>query len=413
MSNLKNISKLFSANVVAQALGVMVYPLLTRLYQPEDFGVMNLFLTVGSILTLVAVLDLHNALPLPEESKGALSLFKAGLYSLVVVVIGVVISIPFIGFFSVELVNVWWMMPIYVAVVGMWQLVSFYMNRDKQFGKIASYQVLQSSSNSLLKIVFGYLSPSGFYLVVASLLGQMIAFISVSTKKLRNIFVELKAITSTDIHFYLDKYRQFPLYAFPKNLLVQLSNGLPVMILSSAFDMKEIGYFSSALTIGFLPIQMIANSIYQVLLQTVSEKVNRKEKISGYIMKFIKYSCVGLVPAFIVLYFCLPLVTEWMFGDGWGRTGEVLRLLLPWCFATYMLSSLVFIPEVLIKLKGNLIIEIINISVRVLVIEIAIYFNNFMLAMLLIGVFTFIIRTAQLIWFVSLSKAYDDSLVVR
>lgn len=412
MSNIRNISKLFSANVIAQALGILVYPLLTRLYQPEDLGVMNLFLTIGSILTLVAVLDLHNALPLPEDNKGALSLFKCGCYSLVFVVLVIILFIPFIGFFSSKLIEVWWMMPIYVSVVGMWQLVSFYMNRDKQFGKIASYQVLQSSSNSLLKIIFGYLNPSGFYLVFASLLGQVIAFFSVSSKKLRDIFRELAFIHVSDIRFYVLKYKEFPLYAFPKNLLVQLSNGIPVMLLSLSFDMKEIGYFSLAVTIGFLPIQMIANSIYQVLLQDVSEKVNRKESIGGYIMKFIKISCVGLIPIFVILFFCLPIVTEWMFGEGWGRTGEVLRLLLPWCFATYMLSSLVFIPEVLIKLKGNLAIEIINILVRLLVILVAMYLDNFLLAMFLIGVSTFIIRMAQLAWFIGLVKNYDESLKV-
>ena len=38
----KNSAKLLSANVIAQAIGLLVYPILTRLYLPADFGLFNL-----------------------------------------------------------------------------------------------------------------------------------------------------------------------------------------------------------------------------------------------------------------------------------------------------------------------------------------------------------------------------------
>ena len=45
----RNFAKLLSANVVAQAIGLLVYPVLTRLYAPDDFGLLNLFLSIGGI----------------------------------------------------------------------------------------------------------------------------------------------------------------------------------------------------------------------------------------------------------------------------------------------------------------------------------------------------------------------------
>ena len=37
-SGVRNFTKLLSANVVAQVIGLVVYPILTRMYAPEDLG---------------------------------------------------------------------------------------------------------------------------------------------------------------------------------------------------------------------------------------------------------------------------------------------------------------------------------------------------------------------------------------
>ena len=45
----RNSARLLSANVIAQAVGLLVYPILTRMYAPEDFGLLNLFMSIGGI----------------------------------------------------------------------------------------------------------------------------------------------------------------------------------------------------------------------------------------------------------------------------------------------------------------------------------------------------------------------------
>ena len=48
----QNVGKLLSANVVAQVIGLVVYPILSRMYAPEDFGLLNLFLSIGNVLVV-------------------------------------------------------------------------------------------------------------------------------------------------------------------------------------------------------------------------------------------------------------------------------------------------------------------------------------------------------------------------
>ena len=72
-SGVRNFTKLLSANVVAQVIGLVVYPILTRIYAPEDFGLLNLFLSIGGILVILSTAEYYNAIVLPEKKEDGLS----------------------------------------------------------------------------------------------------------------------------------------------------------------------------------------------------------------------------------------------------------------------------------------------------------------------------------------------------
>ena len=66
---IRNFAKLLSANVVAQAIGLLVYPILTRLYAPDDFGLLNLFLSIGGVLVILATAEYQYAIVLTKRMR--------------------------------------------------------------------------------------------------------------------------------------------------------------------------------------------------------------------------------------------------------------------------------------------------------------------------------------------------------
>ena len=74
----KNTSKLLTANVIAQVVGLAIYPILTRLYSPEDFGTLNMFLTIGGIAALFATAEYQNSIMLPKSEKSGVACFHVG-----------------------------------------------------------------------------------------------------------------------------------------------------------------------------------------------------------------------------------------------------------------------------------------------------------------------------------------------
>ena len=128
-SGVRNFAKLLSANVVAQVIGLVVYPILTRLYAPEDFGLLNLFLSIGGVLVVVSTAEYYNAIVLPEEEKDATSLTYVSLLILIITTLLTAITVIFsqpisLLFKSPDLARYYWIMPLYVFVMGAWNILN-------------------------------------------------------------------------------------------------------------------------------------------------------------------------------------------------------------------------------------------------------------------------------------------------
>ena len=83
-SGARNFAKLLSANVVAQVIGLIVYPILTRIYSPEDFGLLNLFLSIGNVLVVISLADYYYAIVLPKNERDAVALTHTSLFLLLI-----------------------------------------------------------------------------------------------------------------------------------------------------------------------------------------------------------------------------------------------------------------------------------------------------------------------------------------
>ena len=91
----RNVGKLLSANVIAQAIGILIYPLLTRMYSPEDFGLLNLFSSIGGVLIILSTLEWYNAIVLPKREEEARAIVHLSLLSLAAFTALLILTIPF------------------------------------------------------------------------------------------------------------------------------------------------------------------------------------------------------------------------------------------------------------------------------------------------------------------------------
>ncbi len=67
----KRVSLLIGATAVAQLILILSMPLLTRLYTPEDFGLLAIYSSILAVISVVASLCYESAIPLPKNDETA------------------------------------------------------------------------------------------------------------------------------------------------------------------------------------------------------------------------------------------------------------------------------------------------------------------------------------------------------
>lgn len=410
----KNFSILLSANILAQVIGLLVYPILSRQYSPEDFGLLNLFLSINSILVIFSTGEYQYAILLPKDEKRSISCFHVGLFIALAITAFCLICLPFSNsianiFKSSELAKYLWLMPFLVFFSGLWTLVNYWFTRHKRFTNISIYQISQSLISAGGKIGFGFLGISGGMIYSCVIAPFFAFFISISNGT-KTLIHKLFHIDKNDIKIAAHEYNKFPYFSLPRAIVNVVSGNLPSLLLTPFFGLTTLGFFGMASTLAFRPITMIGNSLYQIYFQHIAERVQNKQTIKLFITNYIKKISLISVPCFILLYFVMPSLVSWFLGNGWQETAQIIRILLPWLLLNLISTPLCFIPDIFQQQRTGMIIECIYCALRIIVLVIGICMNNFMIAILGFSAAGVIINTYQLCWYMCTINHYEKEI---
>lgn len=407
---------LLSTSTLAQIISFAVYPLLTRLYTPEDFGVVNVLLSVAGLLAIVSTGRYEPALVLEQDDKSAKSLFQLiVLFNLILFAVGQLVftlfARPIASLFHTTGNMERWLplIPLMVLLTGLWQCLNNFCVRQKRFNVIGEYNMVKSSSNAGLKLAFGYAGMLRSGLVVSTIIAYFSA-LSLSLVRMRDQLKGLFAIDKPKMKEMAVKYANFPKFELPNALSNMLAGNLPMLLLPFFFGMNEIGMFSLALTLGFCPVGLFTGSMDQVLYRSMVEKYHAQESLMPTVSKFCRHTFLGLLPFFVVFFF----IAEWfftvLFGAQWAQAGVYFKIMLPWLFMVTLTASLTSIPKIFFKQRTAMLIEFTYIFFRVAALFVGIWRKDFTLAVICFSVVSAIMVTVQLIWYFSLIRRHEKCL---
>ncbi len=414
-ANVRNVGKLLSANVVAQVIGLIVYPILTRMYAPEDFGLMNLFVSIGNVLVVLSLVDYYYAIVLPKQDRHAVALVHVSSLALLITVALVALSVTLAGpisalFKSPELERYYWIMPIYVLTMGTWNILNYWYIRQKQFGQISQYLMSQSALSAGGKIGMGYAGVLQGGMIYAVVVAPLLSLVTSIVRNFRGCLQPLLHISKSDIVEQSKQYRNFPCFVLPRSFLNVLAGQLPILLLTPFFGAKYVGLLSMALLLGYTPIGTITRAIYQVLYQYTTERVHAAQRIGDVFWRFIGWSSVIILPVFGGLFFVLPDITSWLLGEEWRVVGTYIRWMLPWLYLSLLTGSTCYLSDVFMKQRIGLFFEILLAVCRVSGLCIGIAAKDFTTAIAAYSISTAIAVLAQLVWIASLVRKYDRDI---
>jgi len=362
----KNILIIAGGTAFAQVLGIIFSPIITRIYPPEQYGVLTAYTAVLGLLVISASLDYQKAIPIAEDDNKAINLLVLSLISLFSVVVFVTSLLYLWGDFflsvldSEVLSSFKYLIPIGVLFAGLYNIVLQWGFRTRNYKVITRTKVSQSVTSNLIKIGLGLLNIGPIGLIIGTITGQSagITSLSVPLLKKRSSFV---SVNLKSLKYVLKRYKKFPLYSAPSNYVYTASNNLPVILLVSLFDSTITGFFGLAKSITYLPISLIGNSISQVFYSESANlgKENPKEikRLAISLMK--KIAIIAVIPLLVLLFFG-PILFSFVFGKEWYEAGIYARLLSIMVYFHFIATPIGRVLEIFERQREGLALNIVR-----------------------------------------------------
>lgn len=413
--SIRNVGKLLSANVIAQVIGILIYPILTRMYAPEDFALLNLFTSIVGVLVIVATAEYQYAIVLPKEDGEARAIVHACLLSVVAFVLLISLSIPFAKpiaqiFNAPDLAHYWWLMPLTVLGLSIWNILNYWYIRRKAFTRISGYQITQSIFSASLKISFGVLERLKGGLIIASSLAPLLSLmISVGLAWKKHIR-ELFAFDWKQIQAVTREYANFPKFSLPRALVNSVSVALPIWLLTPTFGLEPVGQLSLAMMATVLPFTLFARACNQVLFQRASVAVQQRNSLRPLLRPFILWTSAAMLIGMTAVYYFLPQLVNIIFGAQWSESAYIMRRLFPYLMLTPICGTICFLSDIFAKQKIAMWMETGYTLFMAFALGLGIHFCTFLECVSLFAWTRFAYLAIQLVWFLTLVRDYHKTL---
>lgn len=415
---------LMSGSMLGQLIALAAYPLVTRLFSPADFGLFTVFYSYVEVLVILATGKYELAFPLTADDSEARALLRharqrcAVVSGLLLALIAILIGCNALPGKTRTLGAIALLIPAVVFFTGLARIHSFLFNRYQSYRPIAASSVVSGAVTSGLKIVLGLMSRmlpvlSKLGLPLATVLGQAAANVSYRMQMHRLPVAQQPVPTRETVRKAARKYRNFPLYVLPKDLISSFSANLPFIWLALYFDNAMLGIFSLALTFTFRPVNLVCADMERVLYVRVNNRVTARQPVGRDMLRFLLRVNLVVLPAFLLLFcFAEPLFV-WVFGSEWTGCGFYVRWLLPWCYLSFTLFMVTFIPNIFSTQRTEFFFYVVLLLLRIAAMVAGIVRQDFRLAVALYALSGLLVVLALLVWYGRQVYRYDRTVQNR
>ena len=366
-----------TGTTIAQAIPIAISPILTRIYTPKDFGMFALYMSVASIISVVATGRYELAIMLPKKDEDAINIVAL---SIIISFFVSFIALLIVFFFNAQIttllgnpqISSWlYFIPITVLLTGIYQSFNYWSNRKKEYKRLATSRIIQSgtTASSNLGMGFGGFGSSG--LILGGVLGQGVATAVLGKMVWGEDKYRLKEVKRLKLFALIKRYKKLPIFNLPNALIdgVRLS-GISILI-AKFFTISTLGQFSLAWKMLQTPISLISSSLSQVFFQKISTA--KKNNLDSIVKKFIIKSIIIALPIFMIIYFYAVDIFILVFGENWRLAGDIASILSPWLFLSFIVSPL---SQIFIILNKQEIVLLFAIFYMAIPLSILYFFKN-------------------------------------
>ncbi len=340
-----DVAKVASGTAVAQILTVLLSPVIARLFSPDAFGILGLFLSVVGVISANSTFRYHMAIILPEDDKdasaiGGLSFLSTFIVSILAGVFIFVFKGHLEKWFEVSVdTTLLIIIPVAIMLDASNMIFRQWHIRKKSYGTAATSDATKSIGISAAQLGFGFSGlVGGIFLVFSSLSGIVVAFITyLKGLPEKRVFFSSQMFSLKRIKTQAKEHKKFLQFSTLGGVVNKLAWELPIFMLTGLFNTSIAGYYVMGHRLLRLPVSMIGTAIGEVYFErgAKAHKQGTLHEITELVQKRLVQ--VGFFPFFVLSFIGTDLFIVF-FGENWATAGLYSQVLALWTFVWFMAS---------------------------------------------------------------------------
>lgn len=314
----EQIKKLMLGNGLAQLLQFGSILILSRIYQPSDFGLLAQVQSIAMIASIVLTLQLHLTIPLSKTQDEALEkVYQIQLVSLSIFVLALLPAI-----WSGEAALYALLLSLFL---GLTNTYTGYLVYNGNFGKMSFFYVARSLLIIAMQIAFAQLGLENG-LVIASLAGEALSAFYLGS---RSIYARNKTRPQFDnlLSLILDN-KPFSLYGTIHEMVSVAAFYAPLLLFTTKYGEDVGGQYAMANRLVWAPVVLVSSSFAQVFYHKLGkEKLTTTAEIRSLVPSK-KMSALTIMAT--ISTFQMTDLFRLILGQEWGLASELLPLQLLW-----------------------------------------------------------------------------------
>lgn len=324
-----------SGALLGQIVAFSFSPIVTRIYSPEIFGIQGIYISILVILWPLTALRYPVAIIMAESDAevrdlSRLSLLAAGLMSLMSAAVIYIYGRELEEILGMsKLGSLIWFLPGSLFLIAVQEIMEYRSMRMNAFRTIAVVSIVQNLIVNIARTVGGLIHPvSAVLVVVTSLSYGLQAALLYAGGVRHQVLTDLNE--EQMYRRLLKKYRGFPLYRMPSEIISAISQTLPVFLLAIMFDASASGHYALARSVVSLPVYLICGAAGNVLYSRMAEMARQGVKLFPFALRIILLLLIVPGGGMLIVSIYFRELFALVFGADWQQSGDFARWMTLW-----------------------------------------------------------------------------------
>jgi O-antigen/teichoic acid export membrane protein len=340
---LRRLIMLSGGTLAAQLLIVAASPVLTRLYGPEAFGALAVFMSLVAILEIASALRFELAIPVVRGTEEAAELVGLCFVTTVAVTalaaVGVWLFGPWLARVtgSPGLAPLLWLLPAAALCWGLSAPIGSWSVRQGTFRVNAASRLVQATGQTGSQLALGAAGAGLAGLVAGYALGPFITLVYFLGLLPAGERAQVLRVRWRRLWPLARRHWRYPAYSAPAALLQSSTQLVPAVLLAALYGPAVAGWFGLGQRVMGLPVKLLARAASQAFLGEAPGLGGDAGVRRLFLRSLVSFTAVGLVGMAPVLVLG-PWLFAVTFGEAWREAGLMAALLVPQHLARFVVT---------------------------------------------------------------------------